>query len=170
MQGIHYDQTYSPVVAWPTTRFSLIQPLLKGWHTKQLDFVQAFPQAKVERVLYMEIPKGVDISGANRKDYVLEIVNNLYGQKQAGRVWYKHLVKGLEEIGFTRSKMDECVFYFGKSVLLVYVDDSILLGPDEQELQLLITKLSKRFEIEEEGDLGDYLGIQITRDKDGSML
>jgi hypothetical protein len=85
-------------------------------------------------------------------------------------VWYKHLVKGLKEIGFTKSKVDECVFYFGKSILLVYVDDSILMGPDEQEQHFLMTKLSKRFEVQEEGDLGDYLGIQITRGKDGSML
>jgi hypothetical protein len=32
----------------------------------------------------MVIPKGVEIPGANHKDYVLEIVNNLYGQKQVG--------------------------------------------------------------------------------------
>ncbi len=51
VRGVHYEQTNSPVVAWSTTRFFLIQALLQGWHTKQLDFVLAFPQAKVEREL-----------------------------------------------------------------------------------------------------------------------
>jgi hypothetical protein len=101
---------------------------------------------------------------------VLQLVRNLYGQKQAGRVWYKHLVRGLEKIGFTRSKIDECVFYYNKSVLLVYVDDSILMGPDEQELQYLIKCMKKKFEIEEEGDIGDYLGIQLRRNDAGSVL
>jgi hypothetical protein len=40
----------------------------------------------------MEIPKGVNLEGADRKDYVLKLLKNLYGQKQAGRVWYNHLV------------------------------------------------------------------------------
>ncbi len=33
--GVHYDETYSPVVAWPTTRFFLTQSLLNSWKTKQ---------------------------------------------------------------------------------------------------------------------------------------
>jgi hypothetical protein len=91
----------------------------------------------VERELYMEIPKGVNLEGADRKDYVLKLLKNLYGQKQAGRVWYNHLVNGLLELGFVRSTADECVFYYNKSVLLVYVDDSILLVPDGKELKKL---------------------------------
>jgi hypothetical protein len=60
----------------------------------------AFPQAPVERDLYMEIPKGVKLGGdENSKAYVLRIIKNLYGQKQAGRVWYQYLSKGLEELG-----------------------------------------------------------------------
>lgn len=49
VQGVHQSQMYSPIVAWPTTRFFSIQSLIHGWYTKQLDFVMAFPQAKVER-------------------------------------------------------------------------------------------------------------------------
>jgi hypothetical protein len=45
----------------------------------------AFPQAPVELDLYMEIPKGVKLEGTeNARDYVLRIIKNLYGQKQAG--------------------------------------------------------------------------------------
>jgi hypothetical protein len=92
VKGVHYEQTYSPVIAWSTTRFFLIQSLLQKWHTKQLIFVLALPQAKVERDLYMEIPKGVQLQGADCSKYVLQLIKNLYGQKQAGRVWYQHLV------------------------------------------------------------------------------
>jgi hypothetical protein len=55
--GVHFDETYFPVVAWPTTCFFLIQALINKWKTKQLDFVLAYLQAPVERELYMEIPK-----------------------------------------------------------------------------------------------------------------
>ncbi len=129
----------------------------------------SLPQAKVERDLYMEIPKGVQLQGADRSKYVLQLVKNLYGQKQAGRVWYQHLVRGLQEIGFTRSKVEECVFYYKQSVLLVYVNDSILMGPDQAELEHLVKLMSKRFEIQEEGTLGDFLGIQIMREAEGNL-
>jgi hypothetical protein len=34
----HYDETYSPVAMWATTRFFLIQSILHGWYSRQLDF------------------------------------------------------------------------------------------------------------------------------------
>ena len=45
--GIHYDETYSPVVQWSSTRFFLIQALLNNWYTHQIDFVLAYAQACV---------------------------------------------------------------------------------------------------------------------------
>ena len=35
----------------------LIQALIKGWYTKQLDFVLAYTQADIERDLYMRFPR-----------------------------------------------------------------------------------------------------------------
>jgi hypothetical protein len=78
----------------------------------------------------MKAPAGFVISGKalsdeERKKYALKLVKNLYGQKQAGRVWYLHLKKNLEKLGFTASKHDECLFYYG---IIVYTDDTILMG------------------------------------------
>jgi Reverse transcriptase (RNA-dependent DNA polymerase) len=90
-----------------------------GWHTKQIDFVQAFAQAPVEKTLYMRIPAGVDLEdGSDPKDYVLKIHRNIYGQKQAGRVWNQYLVRKLvKELGFQQSAVDECVFYRGINII-----------------------------------------------------
>ncbi len=67
----------------------------------------------------MEIPKGIRVDGAQEgEEYVLQLVKNLYSQKQAGRVWYQYLVEGLQDIGFTRIAVDKCVVYYKKSVLL----------------------------------------------------
>jgi hypothetical protein len=124
----------------------------------------------VERELYMEIPKGVTMAGtADRTKYALRLLKNLYGQRQAGRVWYQYLSRGLKELGFTQSKIDECVFYKGTCVLLVYVDDTIILGPDEKEMEENIKLLKGKFKLGEEGDLCDYLGIKITRKTDGTI-
>ncbi len=52
---------------------------------------------------------------------------------------------------------------------MVYADDSIPMGPDVQELEYLIKCMKQKFEIKEEGDTGDYLGIQIKKRSDRSL-
>ena len=64
-KGIHYDQSYAPVASWNSIRLLLIMTAVHGWHTKQLDYVAAFPQAPCEWKLYMTIPKGVTLKGKN---------------------------------------------------------------------------------------------------------
>jgi hypothetical protein len=51
----------------------------------------------------------------------------------------------------------------------VYTDDTILIGPDQQEIDELIKKLGKVFKIEDQGNLSDYLGIKIERHSNGAM-
>jgi len=134
--GLHYDKTYSPVVTWATTRFFLIQSVLHSRYSHQLDFLLAYTHAPMEHELNMEVPKGVIVTGGNRdrNKYALCLIKNLYGQKQAGRIWYQYLAKGLKELGFLQSCIDKCVFYRGTCVLLVYVDDTIILGPVKTDL------------------------------------
>ena len=66
--------------------------------------------------MYMDIPKGVDIPGSQKGEYVLQLEKNLCGQKQAGRVWFEHLRKNLKLLGFKEYKIDECVLCFNKSI------------------------------------------------------
>jgi hypothetical protein len=80
--------------------------------------------------MYMELPKGIQLSSGNRKTHVLRLIKSLYVQKQAGRVWNQHLAKGLQKGDFVASMVDEWVFYKGKTILIVYVDDYIFFGPD----------------------------------------
>ena len=46
--GVHFWETYSPVVQWTSIRMFLILSILQYWHTRQLDFVLAYPQADAE--------------------------------------------------------------------------------------------------------------------------
>jgi hypothetical protein len=78
--------------------------------------------------------------------------------------------KLIDELGFTQSKIDECVFYRGKTMYALYTDDSILAGPDEKEIEQIIINLqAAKLNITNEGDLEDFLGVQIERKKDGTI-
>ena len=116
--------------------------LTEGWSTRQIDFVQAFPQAPIRVKQYMKLPKGIEIAGVDDpRDWVLEVHKNVYGGKDAGRQWYLHLAKKLRSIGSERSHFDECVFYKGKCMYVLYTDDSILAGPDEAELSHMLKEI-----------------------------
>jgi len=117
------------------------------------------------------VPKGHDYPGADRTRDVLRLNRNVYGQKQAGRVWNKYLVdKLVNKVGFVQSKVDECVFYKGNVIYVLYTDDSILAGPDQHEIEEVIEAIRKaKLDITVEGDLQDFLGVNITRKDDGSI-
>ena len=167
-KGLHYEETYAPVAKWNSIRILLTLALLHNWKTTQLDYVLAFPQAPVEKELYMEIPKGFE--GA-KGEYVLQLHRNVYGQKQAGRVWNKYLVNKLtNELKFKQSRIDECVFYRGKTIYVLYTDDSILASPDQNEIDQVIKDLrTAKLDITVEGYLQDFLGVNIDKRPDGSM-
>ena len=84
-------------------------------------------------------------------------------------MWQQHLFKGLADIGFEQSATDECVFYRGSTVFMVYTDDGIFCGPDQIEISHCMTELGSRFEITDEGDLDEYLGVKVTRMPDGTI-
>ncbi len=105
------------------------------------------------------------------EEYVLKLKKNLFGQRQAGRVWNKHLVEKLKKVGFVASQIDECLFYKGQSIFVLYTDDSILAGPDPKELDSIIEEMKKaELELTVEGDIADFLGVKIEKSQDGKSF
>eukprot|EP00980_Cylindrotheca_fusiformis_P019196 scaffold6521_cov93-Cylindrotheca_fusiformis.AAC.4 len=167
---VNFWQTYSPVVGWVTIRFFLILALLNNWHARQFDFVLAYPQADIEVPLYMDIPRGFEVPGGRNRDYCLRLIKNLFGQKQAGRVWNKHLHKGLIGVGFVQSSVDECLYYRGSTILLIYVDDCIMIDADPSKIQQTFEDIKAQgYDMTDEGDLKDYLGVDVDRRMDGTI-
>jgi Reverse transcriptase (RNA-dependent DNA polymerase) len=78
-------------------------------------------------------------------------------------------VKGLKELGFAQSKADKCVFDRGTMTFMVYVDDGILIDPDKEKIESALLDLHSKFEVQDEGDLSDYLGVKAQKHTDGSI-
>jgi Reverse transcriptase (RNA-dependent DNA polymerase) len=125
VKGVNFWETYAQVAQWISIRLILCMASLNDWKMKTFDFVQAFPQAPSEADLYIDVPKGCSIEGDNSK-WALQVVNNIYGQKQAGSVWYRYLVDKLkQEVNFTQSKFDPCVLWNNGCLIVIYTDDTI---------------------------------------------
>jgi Reverse transcriptase (RNA-dependent DNA polymerase) len=101
----------------------------------------------------------------------LKLHQNVYSQKQARRVWNQYLVNKLvHEVGFKQSKVDECVFYHGNVLYALYTDDSLLAGPSKKEIDQAMEDIkAANLKIEIEGDIKDFLGVNIEQSNDGSI-
>ena len=144
-----------------------------GWQTQQVDYVAAYTQAPNDRDMYMEFPRGFKVpGGVDRKDNVLKLHRNLYGQKQAGHVWYEYLHKWLvTKAGFVQSKHDECLFNRGNVMYALYIDNSILRAPTCKELDAAIKAIQDaKLRITLEGDLADFLGVNIEQKSTNEII
>ena len=92
--GVQYWETYSPVVSWMAVRTLLVLSKIHNLHTRAIDFTQAFPQAEVKVPIYLHTPQGIQFD-SKEGDMVLRLLKNLYGLKDADKIWHDHLQQGL---------------------------------------------------------------------------
>ena len=80
----------------------------------------------------MKIPKGIELQSDS--EWVLKVKNNVYWQLQKSRVWNKFLGEKptSSAVGFRQRKVDECMFYRGGIIYILYTDDYILEVPDKE--------------------------------------
>lgn len=166
--GQDYELTFAPVVAWPTIRLFLTYFLLKGWKTRQLDLVLAYPHAKVDRPTFMKIPRGFQFEGSTQR-HVLQIIYNLYGGCDSGRIYFLFMAKYLRSIGFKQSSIDPCVFFYKKVILLMFVDDFIIAGQDDAAIDEAVELIKDNTDVEDKGEISDYVGVHFNKLKNGTI-
>ena len=174
VEGVDFFETYAPVVQWSTVRLLLTLILTNGWQTKQVDYTNAFAQAAIDEEVYIEQPKG--FGHKDGIDKVLKLNKSLYGLRQAPKSFFDKLCQGLKERGWKQSVIDPCLFMKDQMMCVVYVDDTIMAGPDgaaiEEEIKGLgVAKSEHRhqFVLRDEGEVGDFLGIRIEKTGDNTF-
>ena len=137
----------------------------------QMDVKTAFLHGDLNEEIYMEQPKGYEVSG--KEHLVCKLKKSLYGLKQSPRLWYQKFDAFMKTQGCTRSNEDPCLYMKKCSdessiALILYVDDVLIVGKNKGELSLLKKILSQTFDMMDLGDLGDAKhipGMRITRDR-----
>jgi hypothetical protein len=78
--------------------------------------------------------------------------------------------KGLIKLGFKQSSVDECVYYRNSTIFLCYVNDTILIEPSDEVINNVIQELKdQKFNVTDEGQIEDYLGVHIEKLSDGRI-
>lgn len=137
MEGIDFNEIFSPVVRFETVRLMLALSALEDWHMEGVDVKTAFLYGKLDEEIYMEQPEGFKLRGQENK--VLRLRRAIYGLKQAALAWWRELEASMKRLGFKRATSDAGVFYKyeGKTliVIIVYVDDAMFLSKDKAVLK-----------------------------------
>ena len=169
VEGVDYFQTYAPVVQWSTVRTLLVLSVTIGLKSKQVDYTNAFVQADTDTDVSVEMPP------MHTKDgFVWKLKKSLYGLRQSPLNFFEHLKQELEARSWTASSHDPCLFYKGKMTCLVYVDDCLFFGHNEDEigdeLTLLREPKPNSLSMSEESDVAGFLGILMEKTQDGIEL
>ncbi|KAM0990119.1 hypothetical protein ACFX2C_008681 [Malus domestica] len=161
--GLDYHETFSPVVKPTTVRLLLSLAATKRWKLKQLDVKNVFLHGFLDEEVYMSQPQGF-IDPAHL-EFVCKLNRSLYGLKQASRAWNDRFSRFLLTLGFKSSYADSSLYVKqnGPSiiVLLLYVDDIILSGDYDTQVQAVIDQLTAEFDMNDLGILHYFISLQI---------
>ncbi|KAK1631342.1 hypothetical protein QYE76_005657 [Lolium multiflorum] len=172
IQGVDYDETFSPVAKLKSVRILLAIAAFFDYEIWQMDVKTAFLNGDIEEELYMVQPKGfVDPKNA---DKVCKLQRSIYGLKQASRSWNRRFDKVIKDFGFIQCHGEACIYkkVSGSSVafLILYVDDILLIGNDIELLSSVKSYLNNSFSMKDLGEASYILGIKIYRDRSRRLI
>ena len=166
-KGIDYNEVFAPVARLETIRLLLALSAKEGWEVHHLDVKSAFLNGELLEEVYVMQPEGFEKKGEERKVY--RLLKALYGLRQAPRAWNARLDKCLRDLGFRKCQHEQAVYtkcQNGNVVIIgVYVDDLLVAGSDQEEIELFKKKMNEQFEMNNLGLLSYYLGIEVHQGK-----
>ena len=166
VEGLDYDQVFSPVVQFETVHLILAMAALGNWTISGLDDRNAYLYGELDEEIYMEQPEGFRVP--NLEHHVIRLKKALYGLKQAGLAWWQMLRDSMKELGFEGLISDARLFILrnkhGFVITVIYVDDALLCGPNKALVQELKEKFMKKWECRDLGDVIEFLRMKVHRD------
>ncbi|CAI7754123.1 unnamed protein product, partial [Closterium sp. NIES-54] len=166
--GVDYFQSFSPTPKMTTLRVLLHVAAHRDYELHSLDFSTAFLQGSLHEEIWLRRPPG--FTGTSPPGTQWSLRRPVYGLRQAPREWHDTLRTTLAALGFAPSTADPSLFLRPDTSLplfyiLVYVDDLVFATADTAGLAYVKSELQKRHTCTDLGELRNYLGLQITRDR-----
>ncbi|KAH9745517.1 hypothetical protein KPL70_004101 [Citrus sinensis] len=144
-EGIDFNEIFSPVVRLTTVGVVLAMCATFDLHLEQLDVKTTFLHGELEEEIYILQPEAFAETG--KENLVCRLNKSLYGLKQAPR---------FEDNDFI--------------ILLLYVDDMLVAGPNKDRIQELKAQLAREFEMKDLGPANKILEMQIHRDRNNRKI
>jgi len=151
-EGVDFNKIFFPMVRLTTIRVVLAMCAAFDLHIEQLDVKTAFLHGELEEYIYIYMlqPEGFEEQG--KENLVCRLTKFLYGLKQAPRCWYKRFDSFIISLEYNRLSSNHCTYYNRSGdndfiILLLYVDDMLVLGPNKDQIQELKAQLAREFDM-----------------------
>ncbi|GKB62837.1 zinc finger, CCHC-type containing protein [Tanacetum coccineum] len=145
--GIDYSDTYALVAHIGIIRLLIAMTSIHNLIIHQMDVKTAFLNGELDKEVYMNQPQGFIMHGNENKVY--KLIKSLYGLKHAPK------------------KFDES----GKEVIIcLYVDDMLIFGTNQVQVDLIKEFLSSRFSMKDIGEADVIRGIKIKYESNGIAI
>ena len=171
-----FYEVSSPTLKMSTVRMFLAIAANANMNIKYADIKTAYLHAKIDITdgIFTEMPQGYEENDpVTGEPYIWCLNNSVYGTRQAGRNWIRHLTGLLHKLGFTQFGTETCAFYqvHGNDsiTVLVYVDDLLIMCTDDRLYENFIFNLRKMIEVKTE-NISKFLGCVITQDKEAGTV
>jgi hypothetical protein len=168
IENVNYTDTFASAAKIATIRIVLALAAKWDWELDQVDVVAAFLNGILKEEVYMEAPYGV--LAKNDRSMVCQLLQTLYGLKQAGNEWYKEMSRVFKLMGFKVSLCDSSLFIRfneqGGLIIPVSTDDMAIAGSSRELVDNFKAELSKYFKITDEGELHWLLGFEVKRNRE----
>ena len=116
-----------------------------GLKLHQMDVKTAFLNGELTEEIFLKQPEGFVVKGY--EEHVCKLKRSIYGLKQSARCWNSELDKKLKNMNFQQCKSDPCIYIKdtteGYCIIAVYVDDLIVGGENEKNIELTKKNISK---------------------------
>jgi hypothetical protein len=84
--------------------------------------------------------------------------------------WHNFLTEKLINIlEFTQSKFDPCVLWKCGCIIIIYTDDTIIVGPESSLIDDIISSIERLFKIISSDNVDDFLGVNISYTEGGTI-
>ena len=139
-----------------------------GLISVQCDITAAFIHGRVTENIYVHQPRGFH---RGRGDEVLKLKRTLYGLKQSPHYFFKYFTERLLKLGLTASNFDPCLFMSKTLIVIIYVDDILIYGKNDEEINDFIERMKQEdVALHREGTAEGYLGVDIQREGNSITL
>ncbi|GJR64068.1 reverse transcriptase [Tanacetum coccineum] len=133
-------------------------------HLEQLDVKTAFIHGNFKEEIYMLQPEGFKQKG--KENLVSRLNKHLYDLKKALRCWYKRFDSFIMSLEHNRLHAYPCAYFkrFGNNdfiILLLYVDDMLVAGPNKDHINILKAQLAMKFEMKDLGLVNKILELLV---------
>ncbi|CAI7812808.1 unnamed protein product [Closterium sp. NIES-54] len=140
----------------------------RDYELHSLDFSTDFLQGSLHEEIWLRRPPF--FTGSFPPGTQWSLRRPVYGLRRAPREWHDTLRTTLAALGFAPSTADPSLFLCTDTLLppfyiLVYIDDLVFATADTTGLAHVKSELQKRHTCTDLGELRNYLGLRITRDR-----